>query len=360
MVREFDFSRIVEPSLTWFDGNKRMLPWREDREAYHIWVSEIMLQQTRVQAVISYYNRFMRELPDIPALAECPEDKLFKLWEGLGYYNRARNLKAAAQSVMAEYDGKMPGTIEELLSLKGIGDYTARAIASQAFGVPVAAVDGNVFRLVTRLALDDTDIGKTSFKKEVQSCLDAVTPRERAGDFCQALMELGACICLPNAQPLCEKCPLAQVCKGYGNEDIMAYPVKTKAKKRRVEEKTVFILRFQDRMVLRKRKQEGLLAGLYEFPNVKGRLEQREAVVQMEKEGFLPIRVRKMEPAKHIFSHVEWHMEGYEVWLDSVSDLPKGNVLATISEMEEVFSIPAAFEGFKKQIHVVSSTAKKP
>jgi len=360
MITEFSFQEIVEPAITWFDKHKRAMPWREDREAYHIWVSEIMLQQTRVQAVIEYYLRFMKALPSVEDLARCPEDELMKLWEGLGYYNRARNLKEAANTIVTTYGGKMPETTEELLSLKGIGDYTARAIASQAFGVPVVAVDGNVLRLVTRLSRDNTDIGKASFKRQVEGCLDLVSPPDRAGDFCQALMELGACICLPNAQPDCENCPLKAFCESYRHQDMQSYPVKQKAKERRIENRTILILRYQDHVVLSKRGKTGLLAGLYEFPGKKGFLSEKEVVQSVKAMGFSPLKVRKMEPAKHIFSHVEWHMEGYEVRLDETLVLPEETILASVSEMEERYCLPAAFEGFKKQIHVKSRTAKKP
>ncbi|SFQ35068.1 A/G-specific DNA-adenine glycosylase [Lachnospiraceae bacterium XBB1006] len=360
MVTDFSFREIVTPLLVWFDENKRALPWREDRDAYHIWISEIMLQQTRVQAVIGYYERFMERLPNIKSLAECPEDELMKLWEGLGYYNRARNLQAAAKTVVETCDGKMPTTMVELLKLKGIGDYTARAIASQAFEEPVVAVDGNVLRVVTRLSNDDTDIMKQSFRRTVEQRLDAVVPTGRAGDFCQALMELGAIVCVPNAAPQCEQCPLIAYCRAKENDCCMQLPAKRVAKKRRIEERTVFILRTEDAVVLHKRPDSGLLAGLYEFPNALGYMSEKESLNAVCAMGFLPLRIRKMEGAKHIFSHVEWHMQGYEVWLDTTAKFPEGTVVANVWQMEEVYSIPAAFEGFKKQIHVVSNTAKKP
>ncbi len=359
MLKDFDFSTIVEPLLTWYQANKRVLPWREDRVAYHIWVSEIMLQQTRVEAVIEYYKRFMKELPTIKSLAECEEDKLLKLWEGLGYYNRVRNMQIAAKQILADHQGQMPEDLEELLSLKGIGSYTARAIACQAYEVPVAAVDGNVLRVVTRLSRDNTDISKESFKKSVEKVLDEIVPREFCGDFSQAMMELGAIVCVPNGEPNCNKCPIQEKCFGCREQDAMSYPVKKAAKARRLEDRTVLVVRRNNRLLLQKRANKGLLAGLYEFPNVETHLTKEQCVEFVKNLGMSPLRVKKLGTEKHIFSHVEWKMVGYEVFVDETEEEPQGRLFVDIEEAQSVYSIPAAFEGYKKKLNIVSQTTKK-
>ncbi|MCR4955408.1 MAG: A/G-specific adenine glycosylase [Lachnospiraceae bacterium] len=358
MLEDFNFEIIVRDVLTWYKENKRDLPWRKNREAYSIWVSEIMLQQTRVEAVIVYYQRFMKELPTVNDLALCEEDKLLKLWEGLGYYNRVRNMQAAARDVMELYDGKVPDNKEDILALKGIGSYTARAILSQAYNQPFAAVDGNVFRVVTRLSMDDTDIKKESFKKQVEKVLDGIMPKE-AGEFNQAMMELGATVCVPNGEPHCDKCPVKEVCLARKNHRIMEFPVKSKAKPRKVEDKTVFIIRNEDKILLSKRPGTGLLAGLYEFPNVKGFLNKKECILAVENMGLEPIRVKKLPQAKHIFSHVEWHMKGYEILLDETAGLKGDYLFVDCKDMEVVYSIPAAFEAYKKELNIISYTTKK-
>ena len=212
MLETFDLYKIVEPLLAWYEKNRRKLPWRENVSAYRVWVSEIMLQQTRVEAVKPYFARFIDALPDVSDLADCEEEKLLKLWEGLGYYNRVRNMQKAAKTVMEEYGGQLPDDYEKLLSLKGIGSYTAGAIASIAYGIPVPAVDGNVLRIITRLTQDESDIMKQSVKKRVEQALLEVMPQKRAGVFNQALMELGATVCVPNGAPLCEACPWKEFC----------------------------------------------------------------------------------------------------------------------------------------------------
>lgn len=220
MIENFPLEKIVKPLLTWFQGNARTLPWRETPTPYRVWVSEIMLQQTRVEAVKPYFERFLSALPDIQALAECEEEKLLKLWEGLGYYNRVRNMQTAARKVMEEHEGKLPADYEKLLKLKGIGHYTAGAIASIAYGIPVPAVDGNVLRVITRVSADDSDIMKQSFRTKVEQSLQEIIPRNDASAFNQALMELGATVCLPNGAPLCEKCPWQELCEAKKEESL--------------------------------------------------------------------------------------------------------------------------------------------
>ena len=327
---------MVEPLVEWFRENQRDLPWRKHVNAYRVWISEIMLQQTRVEAVKSYYTRFLEELPDIKALAEVPEDRLLKLWEGLGYYNRARNLKAAAQQVMEEYNGVFPDTFEEIKKLKGIGSYTAGAISSFVYHQQKPAVDGNVFRVVTRLLEDSDDIMKASTRTKIERMLEQVIPAEAPGDFNQGLIELGAIVCLPNGEPKCESCPIREFCLARMVSWVPGSPMdwaamlptasppvtgSTEAKERRIEKRT--ILRFCDNeeIAIRKRPGKGLLAGLYEFPNVEGHLTQKEVIEYAKESGLTPVRVKKLPKAKHIFSHVEWHMTGYEILVDELAYL---------------------------------------
>ena len=266
MLQEFERKDIIEPLLTWYLKNARSLPWREEPTPYRVWVSEIMLQQTRVEAVKPYFQRFITKLPDVAALADCPEDTLLKLWEGLGYYNRVRNMQKAARTVVEEYGGILPADYRALLSLTGIGSYTAGAIASIAYGIPVPAVDGNVLRVLTRLSGDASDIMKQTVKTALEEELLDFMPKDRAGAFNQALMELGATVCVPNGAPLCGECPWGGVCKACADGSWAYLPVKTRARERRIEERTVFVIRTGDRVVLNRRPKKGLLAGLYEFP----------------------------------------------------------------------------------------------
>lgn len=349
MIDNYDLRQLVEPLQMWFQANARVLPWRENPMAYYVWISEIMLQQTRVEAVKPYFDRFIRELPDVKALAECPEDKLLKLWEGLGYYNRVRNLKIAANQILEEYDGVIPSEYEELLKLKGIGSYTAGAIASIAYGKPVPAVDGNVLRVISRVTADDSDIMKQSVRKKMEEKLCELMQQSNVipSIFNQALMELGATVCLPNGAPRCDVCPWNEICEARKQERISELPVKTKAKSRRIEEKTVFIIKDGEKLALRKRPGKGLLAGLYELPNVEGYLSEQEAVAYIKQQGCTPIRILPVCDAKHIFSHVEWHMKGYVVFLQDkgfVSDVQDNDwIFVEVEETKSNYAIPSAF-----------------
>ena len=345
--------------VEWYRERKRDLPWRHHVNAYRVWVSEIMLQQTRVEAVKSYYTRFLEELPDIKALAEVPEDRLLKLWEGLGYYNRARNLKAAAQQVMEEYNGVFPDTFEEIKKLKGIGSYTAGAISSFVYHQQKPAVDGNVFRVVTRILEDSDDIMKASTRTKIERMLEQVIPAEAPGDFNQGLIELGAIVCLPNGEPRCESCPIRGFCLAYQDECQMDYPVKKKAKERRIEKRT--ILRFCDNeeIAIRKRPGKGLLAGLYEFPNVEGHLTQKEVIEYAKESGLTPVRVKKLPKAKHIFSHVEWHMTGYAVSLEETDHMEdSGFLFIETKETESSYPIPAAFAAYAEYLDIALGEEK--
>lgn len=339
--------QIVEPLLGWFGEHARILPWREQPQPYRVWVSEIMLQQTRVEAVKPFFERFTQALPDVRSLAECPEDKLLKLWEGLGYYNRVRNMQKAAQNMVEFYDGEMPADYEKLLGLPGIGPYTAGAVASIAFEIPVPAVDGNVLRVITRITQNDGDILKQSVKRQVEEELLAVMPKGRSGAFNQALMELGATVCVPNGAPKCEECPLSGVCLAHQNGKEMDYPKKAQKKPRKIEKKTVLVIRDGSRAAIRKRPAKGLLAGLYELPNLSGWLSQDEVLDWLKQEGLSPIRIRRLSDAKHIFSHIEWHMTGYVVLVEELeNDSGKDMLFIEPKRTEEEYPIPAAFSAY--------------
>lgn len=364
MLKDFDLSIIIEPLLAWFKENARSLPWREDAAPYRVWVSEIMLQQTRVEAVKPYFERFMNRLPDIQSLAECPEEELLKLWEGLGYYNRVRNLQKAAIQVMEEYGGELPADYEKLLKLKGIGSYTAGAIASIAYGIPVPAVDGNVLRILTRVSADDTDIMKQSFRKETEKLLRELMQKEDlfsaelSGMFNQALMELGATVCVPNGAPDCEACPWNSFCRARLEERIFQLPVKSKAKERRIEQRTVLVIRDGERVAIRKRPKKGLLAGLYELPNVEGSYTQEEALLLVKEMGLSPIRIQPLEQAKHIFSHIEWRMKGYAVLVEETDFKETDNlsnqqlIFVEAADSEEKYAIPAAFAAYARYMNI--------
>ena len=318
--REKRLEQVAIRLPDWYDGNKRILPWRMDRQAYHIWVSEIMLQQTRVEAVKPYYERFMQELPTIQHLADADERRLLKLWEGLGYYSRVRNMQEAARQVCVEYGGVMPAEYEHLLSLKGIGSYTAGAISSIAFGLPYPAVDGNVLRVLSRVTADDRCISEDKVKKEVFKELCGVIPKDRPGEFNQALMDLGATVCIPNGAPACEKCPLQDVCKAYSQGTQKQYPVKQKKKDRRIEKKTVLLVHDKARYAIRKRPAKGLLAGMYEFPMLEGHATKEEVLSYVKERNLQVIRIVPLPESIHIFSHKEWHMVGYRLQVDELSD----------------------------------------
>ncbi len=323
---------IARPLLVWYDAGRRILPWREEPTPYHVWLSEIMLQQTRVEAVKPYYDRFLQYLPDIESLAAVEEEQLLKLWEGLGYYNRARNLKKSAMQIVAEYGGEMPGEYEQLIRLAGIGSYTAGAIASIAFHKAVPAVDGNVLRILSRLRLDDRDILDARVKKSIEEELKSVIPQDRPGDFNQALMELGAMVCIPNGNPKCEVCPWQELCQARIQDRIAEFPRKTPKKARKIEKKTVLVILDEHYVALHKREDRGLLAGMYEFPMLDGHLSEEKVLSFLRQAGMSPLRIQKLEPSKHIFTHKEWHMVGYQVRVD---ELVKADLAGAGREQEE-------------------------
>ena len=335
--------RLPEMLLPWYDANKRELPWRKDREPYHVWLSEIMLQQTRVEAVKGYYARFLEKLPDIPTLARCDDETLHKLWEGLGYYSRVRNLKKAAQVIMETYGGQFPKNHSQVLSLPGIGGYTAGAICSICFELPTPAVDGNVLRVAARLADDVTPIDTPALKKEVTAALAAIYP-ERAGDFTQALMELGATLCGPNRKPDCRLCPCREFCQARKNGTAEQLPVKTPKKQRRIEEKTVLILSCQRRYALEKRQETGLLAGLWQFPDIPEKMELSAVLNKVEELGLKTKEIYKQVERKHIFTHIEWRMRGYYL---EVAEEAGPYLWLTPEEMDVQAALPTAYRQFR-------------
>lgn len=333
--------------LSWYKTAARSLPWRQTKDPYAIWVSEVMLQQTRVETVIPYYQRFLAVLPDIKALAEADEMQLHKLWEGLGYYSRARNLQRAARQIIADHGGRMPQSRETLLTLCGIGSYTAGAVASIAFGERVPAVDGNVLRVVSRLLAAEGDILSPSVRKAVETLLLGQMPDD-AGSFNQAVMDLGAGVCLPHGEPKCGVCPLSGCCLAFQLEQQQAFPVKSPKAKRRIEERTVFLIRTEkDETLLRRRPEEGLLAGLWEFPNAEGQLSRKEAAALLAERGIIPQKLQTLGQAKHIFTHLEWRMTGYLAWCSEIAPQP-GEVLAADEERQQRYTIPSAFDAYKQ------------
>lgn len=350
------------PLLSWYSSRARSLPWRDDPQPYRVWISEIMLQQTRVEAVKPYFERFMAAFPTVSHLAQADDDYLMKMWEGLGYYNRARNLKAAARMIMSEYGGCLPASFEELIRLPGIGSYTAGAIASIAYGVPLPAVDGNVLRVISRVLGDRGDIKKASVKSGIEAEIREVMPREDASHYNQGLIEIGALVCIPGGEPRCSQCPLASVCLTARHGWWKEIPYKSPQKARKIEERTVFIIEYQNKVAIRKRPPKGLLASLYELPNVEGR-PGPEGVA--ETLGLPKESVKSIEPlpeAKHVFSHVEWHMTGYRVVLagdelaagDSpaagdrreAGQSPASCFMVSREELEHTYALPNAFHAY--------------
>ena len=344
---------LTLPDLTplplWYEENKRDLPWRHTKNPYHIWVSEIMLQQTRVEAVLPYYHRFLDTLPTVKALAEAPAELLLKLWEGLGYYSRVRNMQKAAKSIMDAHNGVFPHTYEEIRALCGIGDYTAGAIASFAFGLPHPAVDGNVLRVTARLTAFPENILANTSKKILTDAVANELIRHAPDTFNQALMELGATVCLPNGAPKCALCPLADRCLARAEEKTDTIPLRAKPAPRKKELRTVLVLRVGDTVALQKRPETGLLSGLFEPFCLDGRLTESEVLTALQARHLFPLRIAPLGDAKHIFSHVEWHMTGYEIILDerAIPHLPTGCFLAPREEIDAHYALPSAYRAYR-------------
>ncbi len=338
---------IVEPLLEWYQENKRILPWRENKNPYCIWISEIMLQQTRIEAVKRYYARFMKELPTIQDLANVPEERLLKLWEGLGYYNRARNLQKAAKTIEEEYKGKMPNTYTELITLSGIGEYTAGAIASIAYNERIPAVDGNVLRVIARVLASEKDVLLPETKKEVTEELKRLMEKQdknfQAGDFNEALMELGELVCLPNGEPNCKECPLQRICIAHEKGVAQKLPVREKKIKRKEEDKTVFLLESQDgKMAIRKRREKGVLNGMYELPNSKGRIEELKDIEEVLKQWNLKsTKIENIGEHQHIFTHITWKMVAYRITVEKENE---EFIWISKKQLEKDYALPTAFK----------------
>ena len=327
----------IESLLNWYQHNARDLPWRRTNDGYAIWISEIMLQQTRVAAVIPYYARFLRELPDVNALAKVEDDRLHKLWEGLGYYSRARNLKRAAIEVVSRFGGRMPREYSALITLPGIGEYTAGAIASLAFGVAVPAVDGNVLRVYARLFGAERDIRDLAFKKEVRAFLLPLVPAKNPGAFNAALMELGATVCLPNGTPKCGECPVREDCVAFRENRTAELPLLSAKKARKTERKTVFALSIDGGLIGFRRPESGLLAGLWQLPEAAGERSDAECAAWLGEHGILPVGELRFYERKHIFTHIEWHMRVCAADV-SVKNLPEGWIV-----LDESHALPTAY-----------------
>ena len=318
----------------------RMLPWRDSPTPYHVWISEIMLQQTRIEAVIPYYYRFLTALPTVAELAAVEEEDLLKLWQGLGYYSRARNLKKTAQIIVTEFGGELPPDAALLRKLPGVGDYTAGAIASIAYGRPEPAVDGNVLRVAARLTACEADVLQPRTKKALTEALRAIYPvGADAGALTQGIMELGETVCLPNGAPLCAICPLVSLCVAYKTDRALELPNRSEKKARRVENRTVFYLCCGETVALNKRPSKGLLANLWELPNEPGTLTETEVRARYPD----ALAVEPLPEARHIFTHVEWHMTGWRVTLPA---LPSAFTPASISEIRERYAVPNAFRAY--------------
>lgn len=341
-------AKIIAPLLAWYRQTRRLLPWREGKDPYRIWVSEIMLQQTRIEAVIPYYHRFLSEIPSVAALAAVDDDRLMKLWEGLGYYSRARNLKAAAIQMTDRHNGTLPADFSALRKLSGIGDYTAGAIASIAFGLPEPAVDGNVLRVIMRLCGRDDDIALQTTKKQVTEWLREIYPSGAdAGDLTEGLMELGEKICIPAGMPKCAECPWQSICLANRDERQNELPKKSPKKERRTEEYTVLLLINQGKVAIQKRPKKGLLADLWEFPNLLGHRSIQDVLKNIEARGLSPTKIEPCESASHIFTHITWNMIGYVV----TCDVPSPDFLwISVENLQKEIAIPTAYRAYLRRL----------
>lgn len=337
------YKGLPERLLNWYEKNARSLPWRQDQDTYHIWLSEIMLQQTRVDTVIDYYHRFLEAFPTVYDLANADIERVLKLWEGLGYYSRARNLHKTAKIIVEKYEGEFPRNHKELLALPGIGGYTAGAIASISFNLPIAAVDGNVLRVISRITEDYRCIDHENTKKEIGKNLEEVYPKDRCGDFTQSLMELGATICLPNGSPLCHQCPVRAICMANKNGTQEFLPVRKEKTVRKEQQKTLFVFNAQGKIALQRREEKGVLEGMWELPNREGTLDHREVASYVEQLGILDYKVENPKRGQHIFTHIKWEMVCYYIYCEE----PFGSFIwADAEALEKEYSIPTAFKKF--------------
>jgi A/G-specific adenine glycosylase len=348
MNNDINFKLFQQQLLKWYDLNLRKLPFRTNPTPYRVWISEIMLQQTRVDTVLPYFERFIQKVPNIQALAEISDDKLLKLWQGLGYYNRAKNLKKTATIILADYNGLFPSDPKILQSLPGIGPYTAGAIASIAFGKKISAIDGNVLRVISRMTAITHNIKEKSVKKEIETIVENNLPKQRIGDYNQALMELGATICLPYEQAKCSVCPVYSFCNAYKQNIVSLLPIREKKKPRKKELRTIFIIKNGNSYALLQRSKTGLLAGLYEFPNVLGHNTRKENLLLLNSWDMDIENITALKNTKHIFTHIEWHMIAYMV--DAKNIKSNKFIWATKEEIIKSYSIPSAFKAYMRYL----------
>lgn len=342
-----DIQKVVPFLLQWYGKNKRILPFRQNPTAYRIWVSEIMLQQTRIEAVIPHFDAFMKAFPTVRDLADADESKLLKLWEGLGYYSRARNLQKAAKIIVDQYDGVLPKEYHQLLSLPGIGEYTAGAIASIAYRLPVIAVDGNVLRVFARLFDCHKNILLPQVKKELSHYVSLCQPEQYPGEFNEAIMELGETICLPNTEPLCEACPFHSVCKGYLQKTAATLPVREKNMRKRKEIRTVFLITTNEKnpsILIQKRSEKGLLAGMWEYPNLEGKAVISDLFPSIQSSV---LETKALPKGKHLFSHIEWELYGTQIVVKSKQSIPNGTWV-TLDELSSSYAVPSAFQTYTR------------
>ncbi len=342
---EFSFSSLL---LNWYDNNRRHLPWREDPTPYHVYLSEIMLQQTRVEAVKDYYARFLEAFPDIKSLASADEEKVLKLWEGLGYYSRAKNLHQSAKVIVSKYGGELPSSIDDLRLLPGVGEYTSKAIASIAFGQKEISIDGNLFRIYSRLNMDPAPLQMLSSKQKAESYFGERL-EDRPGDFNQALMDLGEMVCLPHGFPLCDQCPFASFCKAHLSKQEVFYPCAPSPIRKKEERRTVLLVCFDNQVALHKRPSVGLLASVYEFPNVLGWMNQEEVVRYLKDLGFQIASMEEIGESKHVFSHLVWKMKGYRAQVHNKAN-ELDFVYASKEEIDQSYPLPSAFSYFRQKL----------
>ena len=342
--------RMPKELLTWYSSAARKLQWRSEPTPYRVWVSEIMLQQTRVSVVIPYFERFVQRFPDVCSLAEAPNDELMKHWEGLGYYGRARNLKKAAKEIMEKWNGEIPSDFKKLKGLPGIGEYTAGAIASIAYGRKVPVMDGNVLRILSRILAFSGDILDTRVRQTCYALLGEIVPQDCPGDFNQAMMELGATICVPNRLPDCEECPAASFCEARVLGIAAKLPNKNPPHRRRREKRTIVLVFNGERVLLRQRQGSGLLAGLWEFLNFEGKLDEKQILKKIEQMEIELIDIKPAPAARHVFSHIEWDMTGFIVQAASAS-APENCVWADRLQLEDRYPIPSAFSAYRELVN---------
>ena len=339
--------QLPAPLLAWYAENRRILPWREEITPYRTWISEIMLQQTRVTAVLPYFARFMAAYPTVHDLAAADDGELMRLWQGLGYYSRARNLKRAAQQIVENFGGAFPTTYKDLITLPGIGDYTAGAILSIAMGQTVPAADGNVLRVVSRVCGYGGDITDPKNRKQLRDAVAEILPEGHAGEFNQAMMDLGATVCLPHGAPLCETCPFSSFCSAHTAGQETLFPVKAPKKEKKIEEKTVFLLHRSGEVALRQRPADGLLAGLWEFPNIPGTLDEAEAALWLSENHIIPHLWNKKINYTHEFTHILWQITAYVV---EITGSGQGDWVWCSPKEQQRRAIPSAFQKLVKEI----------